>query len=102
MLEEAQRSVPESEGPRAHYMIYITTAGAIAIVTTTVRQWATEQATGVATGNSLARLVQIAQTVQPLRSTPRGAVQGSTVQKFNDITSPPFLLKDDHIRTAQG
>jgi hypothetical protein len=27
---------------------------------------------------------QIVQAVQSLRSTPRGAVQGSTVQKFND------------------
>jgi hypothetical protein len=27
--------------------------------------------------------VPIVQAVQPLRSTPRGAVQGSTVQKFN-------------------
>jgi hypothetical protein len=28
--------------------------------------------------------VQIVQAIQSLRSTPRGAVQGSTVQKFND------------------
>jgi hypothetical protein len=32
----------------------------------------------------------------------KNSFKGSTVQKFNDITNMLFLLKYDHIRTAQG
>jgi hypothetical protein len=50
--------------------------------------------------------VQIVQTVQPLRSV-QNALQANTKglgcdRSGQDITRPPFLLKDDHIRTAQG
>ena len=51
-------------------------------------------------------LVQIVQTVQPLRSV-QNVLQANTKalgcdRNRQDITSPPFLLKDDHIRTAQS